>query len=218
VTPPHDGGHIPGSPGGHTAAGADPEGTATPATQIASADAVASAGAGAEAAPSTLHDLEEAVHQLEAETEHRPPPAGPVTNVVVAVATVALGVAALIGSLALGVGSPEKPGPGMWPLLISLALVVLGLGLLPAVRTTTDAERFTRPSLLVLVGLASMVVFVALISVIGFEIPTALLAFVWLRFLGKETWRSSIVTSIGIVVAFYLVFVAALSIPIPHLF
>ena len=63
-----------------------------------------------------------------------------------------------------------------------------------------------------------MIVFVALISVIGFEIPSALLAFVWLRFLGGESWRTSAVTSIGVVVAFYLVFVAALSVPIPHLF
>jgi hypothetical protein len=212
VTPPHDGGHTPGSPGGHKAAGATPEGTATPATQIASADV--SAGG----TPSTLHGLEEAVHQLEAEAEHRPPAAGPTTNVVAAIVTVALGAAALVGSLSLGVGTPEKPGPGMWPFLISLALVVLGLVLVPTVRRTADAERFTRSSVLVAVGLATMVVFVALISVIGFEIPTALLAFVWLRFLGKETWRSSIVTSLGIVVAFYLVFVAALSTPIPHLF
>ena len=63
-----------------------------------------------------------------------------------------------------------------------------------------------------------MVAFVAVIDTIGFEIPSLLLAFVWLRFLGRESWRSSIVTSLCVVVAFYLVFVAALSVPIPHLF
>jgi hypothetical protein len=63
-----------------------------------------------------------------------------------------------------------------------------------------------------------MVVFVVLIPVIGFEIPAALLAFVWLRFLGSEGWRTSIVTSVALVVAFYLIFVGALSVPIPHLF
>jgi hypothetical protein len=168
--------------------------------------------------PSTLHDLEEAVHQLEAEAEHRPPPAGPVTNVVVAVVIVALGAAALVGSLSLGAGSARQPGSGTWPMLISLTMIVLGLALLPAARRTSDAERFARPGWLVLVGLVTMVVFVALISVIGFEIPTALLAFVWLRFLGHESWRSSIITSVAVVVAFYLIFVAALSVPIPHLF
>jgi hypothetical protein len=171
-----------------------------------------------EPAPSTLHDLEEAVHQLETEAEHRPPPAGPVTNVVVALVVLALGAAALVGSLSLGAGSAVKPGSGMWPLLISLALILLGLALLVTARRPSDAERFTRSSVLVLVGVATMVVFVALISVIGFEIPAGLLAFVWLRFLGHESWRSSIITSLGVVVAFYLIFVAALAVPIPHLF
>jgi hypothetical protein len=168
--------------------------------------------------PSSLHDLEEAVHQLEHDAEHRPPPAGPVTNVVVALVVVALGAAALVGSLSLGAGSAGNPGSGTWPVLISLAMIVLGLALLPAFRRTADAERFTGPSWLVLVGLATMIVFVALISVIGFEIPAALLAFVWLRFLGHESWRSSIITSLAVVVAFYLIFVAALAVPIPHLF
>jgi Tripartite tricarboxylate transporter TctB family len=131
---------------------------------------------------------------------------------------VALGAAGVVGSLSLGAGSAREPGSGTWPMVISVALIVLGLSLLPAVRRTHDAERFTRSSLLVLIGVVTMVVFVALISVIGFEIPAALLAFVWLRFLGRESWRSSIITSLGVVVAFYLIFVAALAVPIPHLF
>ncbi len=210
MTLPHDGAKTPGSPGGGTAAGATPRGDVD----------TTSAGTAhpAEHVPSTLHDLEEAVHQLEAETEHRPPPAGPVTNVAVAVVVVALGAAGLVGSLSLGVGSAGEPGSGTWPMLISHAMIVLGLALLPAARRTSDAERFAGPSWLVLIGLGTMVVFVALISVIGFEIPAALLAFVWLRFLGGESWRSSVITSLGVVVAFYLIFVAALAVPIPHLF
>ena len=168
--------------------------------------------------PATLHDLEEAVHRLEAEAEHRPPPAGVVTNVVVAAAVVVLGAAALLGSLALGAGSARTPATGTWPLLISAALLALGVALVVTARSTADAERFTRSSWLVLAGLATMVGFVAVIETIGFEIPAALLAFVWLRFLGRESWRSSILTTLGVVVAFYLVFVAALSVPIPHLF
>jgi hypothetical protein len=207
VTSSLDGADSPGSPGGSTAAGGPPArdtGTASP--------------AGAGPVPSTLHDLEEAVHQLEVEAEHRPPPAGTGTNLVVAALVVALGAAALAGSLSLGAGGAGDPGSGTWPLLISLVLLALGLGLVATARGTADAERFSRSSWLVLAGLATMVVFVAVIGVIGFEIPAALLAFVWLRFLGGESWRSSIVTSLGVVVAFYLVFVAALSVPIPHLF
>ena len=53
---------------------------------------------------------------------------------------------------------------------------------------------------------------------VGFEIPAVLLCFVWLRFLGREGWRMSVITSFAVVAGFYLVFVAALSVPIPHLF
>ena len=204
----HDGAHTPGSPGG-TAAGASPQGGRGAASTTAPA---------VEHTPSTLHDLEEAVHQLEHDAEHRPPPAGVPTNLVVAALVVALGAAALVGSLSLGAGSASDPGSGTWPLILSLMLVVLGVGLAVTARTTSDAERFSRSSWLVVAGLATMVVFVALIGTIGFEIPAALLAFVWLRFLGGEGWRLSVVTSLGLVVAFYLIFVAALSVPIPHLF
>ncbi|GAA5116648.1 tripartite tricarboxylate transporter TctB family protein [Pseudonocardia adelaidensis] len=169
--------------------------------------------------PDAAPGLSEALHEIEeAGHEARPPVAGRTTDVVVGVAVVGLGVAALLGSFALGVGSARTPGPGTWPLLISGALVVLGLGLLAMTGRTRDAERFTRASLLVLAGLATMAGFVAVVAVIGFEIPSALLMFVWLRFLGGEPWRTSIVTSIATVVGFYVVFVGLLTVPIPHMF
>lgn len=163
--------------------------------------------------------LEDALHEVEAaEHENRPPPAGPIANAVIAGVVIALGVATFVGSLALGVGIARQPGPGTWPMLVSAVLIVLGVVLLATVRGTTDAERFSRTSWLVLAGVATMVGFVTVIEVVGFEIPAALLCFVWLRFLGGESWRTSIVTSLAVVVGFYLVFVAALAVPIPHLF
>lgn len=148
----------------------------------------------------------------------RPPPVGPTSNIIIAATVVALGVAAIIGSLSLGSGSAEVPAAGTWPLMVSVALVALGLALAAVFRKTDDAERFTRASWLVVAGVATMVAFVALIDVIGFEIPAALLMFAWLRVLGHESWRTSVVVSLGVVVAFYLVFVVAFSVSIPHLF
>ncbi|SDD57127.1 Tripartite tricarboxylate transporter TctB family protein [Geodermatophilus telluris] len=191
----------PAVPGGATAAGDRP---------------AAAVGPDEAAVPGTLHGLEEAVHELA--DEDRPPPAGPAANVVIALAVVALGAATVAGALGLDVGSPATPGAGTWPFLVGVVLVVLGLALVALARRTADAERFTGASWLVVAGLASMVVFVALIGVIGFEIPAALVVFVWLRFLGHEGWRLSVVTSLAVVAGFYLVFVAALSVPIPHLF
>jgi hypothetical protein len=150
--------------------------------------------------------------------DERPPSAGPLSNLIAAAVVVILGGAAIAGSLALGAGSPSEPGPGTWPLIIGAVLVVLGLALAVRARDTGEAERFTRSGLLVAAAVASMIAFVAVIATIGFEIPTLLLAFVWLRFLGHESWRTSIFTSVGIVVVFYALFVGALDVTIPHLF
>jgi Tripartite tricarboxylate transporter TctB family len=173
---------------------------------------------GPDAVPADMAGLAAAVHELELEEHHRPPPAGLISNLIVAAVVAALGVAAVVGSLALGVGSPGEPGSGTWPLLIGVTLLVLSIVLAFQARRTTDAERFTRASWPVLAGLATMIVFVAVIGLIGFEIPAALLTLVWLRYLGGESWRLSIVISIAVVIAFYLIFVGALSVRIPHLF
>jgi hypothetical protein len=169
--------------------------------------------------PSAHLSFEDTADEIEAtEQEYRPPAAGPVTNAVVAAVVVLFGVAALIGSWRLGLGSARTPDAGLWPLLVSVVLVVLALVLLATFRRTADTERFSPASGLVLGGLATMVVFVAVIQYVGFEVPAVLLCFVWLRFLGREGWRMSIAGSLGVVVAFYVIFVAALSVPIPHLF
>ncbi|XVU22853.1 tripartite tricarboxylate transporter TctB family protein [Actinoplanes sp. CA-054009] len=132
----------------------------------------------------------------------------------IAAIVVLVGAAALAGSLRLGVGTPAAPGPGTWPFLVSVVLIVLGLVL--AFRRSE--ERFTRPGLPVLSAVAGMAVYVAVVGVIGFEIPTALLAFGWLRWIGRESWRTSAIVSLSVTVAFYALFVGALSVSIPHLF
>jgi putative tricarboxylic transport membrane protein len=150
--------------------------------------------------------------------EERPPAAGPLANLGTAVVVVAIGVAGMVGSWSMGLGTPEAPRAGTWPFLVSTVVVVLGVALGLVGRNSTDAEAFSRSSWAVVAGLASMLGFVALIGVIGFEIPAALLAFGWLRFLGGEGWVKSIITSLAVVVAFYVIFVGLLGVPIPHMF
>ncbi len=152
------------------------------------------------------------------EDDEPPKPLGPWANTAVALTVIALGAAGAAGSWALGPGTPADPGSGTWPLLVSVAIAALGVVLLGLARRTADTEVFSASSWKVLAGIATMVGFVAVVGVIGFEIPSALLAFVWLRFLGGESWRLSAIASVLIVVAFYAVFVGLLAVPIPHLF
>jgi hypothetical protein len=152
------------------------------------------------------------------EHEERPPPAGTVQNLIIGGAVVLLGAAAVTAALDLGIGRPAAPGPGTWPFLVACVLLVLGLVLTVTARRTHDAERFTTSATAALAGLATMAVFVAMIDVIGFEIPSALLAFVWLKLIGHESWRLSVTTSLVVVATLYLLFVGMLAVPVPHLF
>ncbi|MGC7100953.1 tripartite tricarboxylate transporter TctB family protein [Amycolatopsis lurida] len=149
--------------------------------------------------------------------DEQPPAAGPLTDAVTAVALLGIGVVAVIASLMLGVGTASEPDSGMWPLLLGGALVVLSAALLVRFRQPSGTEKFSRSSWLVLAGLATMVFFVLVIECIGFEIPATLLCVAWLRLLGRESWRLSIVGSVAVVAVFYAIFVGALSVPIPHL-
>jgi hypothetical protein len=154
---------------------------------------------------------------MEIEDDEQTPSAGPTTNLAVALGVIALGAAVLAGAIALGPGTPAEPDSGTWPLLIGLLLTALGVALALRFRQEQDAEVFTRNSGLVLAGLGTMVVFVAAIETVGFELPSLALMAVWLRFFGHESLRSTALISVLATAGLYLIFVAALDVPIPHL-
>jgi putative tricarboxylic transport membrane protein len=149
--------------------------------------------------------------------EERPPHAGPLSQVAAATATGLLGVAGLIGSLKLGLGHLTTPGPGLWPFAISVVITVLSVALAFTGRHGTDTEKFSGASVMTGIAILTLVLLGVLMPLIGFEIPSLLMTFVWLRFLGKETWRSSVVISLATVAVFYVLFVVLLKIPLPRL-
>lgn len=173
-------------------------------------------GASGAGEPDILAELEAEVAETMA--EERPEPGGPGYQVVGALVALAVGLAGAALAHGYGLGSLRRPGPGLWPFVVSVLVVVLSLVLLAIGRGLTDSERFTRSSLLPIAGIATFVGLGAAMPVIGFEIPSVLLCVVWLRFLGGESWRSTIVVSLVTVAAFYALFLYGLRIPLPHLF
>ncbi|MBT2515645.1 tripartite tricarboxylate transporter TctB family protein [Arthrobacter sp. ISL-30] len=150
--------------------------------------------------------------------EDKPPAAGPLANAASSLVVLGAGIGAVALSLAMGLGTPAAPQPGLWPFLISCVLVALGAFQLVIGRHNRDAEKFTRMSLAPLTGLVTLAAMVALMPLIGFEIPALVLCIIWMRFLGSETWRSTLLVSAIVVAAFYGIFVLALNTSIPHLF
>ena len=163
-----------------------------------------------------LAELEaEVAQELE---EQRPPAGGPAYQLVAALVTLSVGLLGAVLAHGYGLGSLRRPGPGLWPMVCSLLVVAFSVVLLVISRRWTDSERFTRSSVLPGVALVTLVVLGFLLPVIGFEIPALLLCVVWLRFLGGESWRSTVVVSVCTVAAFYALFLYGLRIPLPHLF
>ncbi|GIG35548.1 tripartite tricarboxylate transporter TctB family protein [Cellulomonas pakistanensis] len=149
--------------------------------------------------------------------EERPPAGGPAYQVAGAAVTIAIGVLGAVLALGYGLGSLDRPGPGLWPFAISVVVAVLGLALLVGGRRATDTERFSRSSLIPAAGVVTFVGLGALMPLIGFEIPSLLLCAIWLRLLGGESWRSTVLVSVGTVAAFYALFIYGLRVPLPHL-
>jgi hypothetical protein len=159
---------------------------------------------------------EELAAQWQAEA---PPPAGPIANLASSLVVLALGVAGLVMSIGLGLGTPSQPRPGMWPFAVSLIIAVLALAqLIIGRRGGRDGEKFSKLSWLVAIGFVTLLAMVWLMPMIGFEVPALLLCLIWMKFLGGETWRGAILYSLLVVAAFYGIFILALGTSIPHLF
>jgi putative tricarboxylic transport membrane protein len=156
----------------------------------------------------------EVAHEIE---EDRPQEGGPIYQTVGAAAGIAIGVTGAVLSYGYGLGSFSQPGGGLWPFIVSVVIAALSAVLLVTGRRLTDSEAFTRSSVLALVGAITFVAFGLLMPVTGFEIPGLVLCVIWLRFLGGESWRNTVVISVVTVAVFYLLFLYGLRIPLPHL-
>jgi putative tricarboxylic transport membrane protein len=130
-------------------------------------------------------------------------------------AAVVIGLLAAWGAQGLGVGSLTDPGPGLWPLIVSGVLVVTGTAV--ALRPGEGAEPMGRESWVVVLACASLVVYTLVIPVVGFELPTAVLLAFWLRVLGREGWRTTLIVAVGGTAVVYAVFILGLGVALPHL-
>ncbi|MDZ5077178.1 tripartite tricarboxylate transporter TctB family protein [Nesterenkonia sp. HG001] len=146
------------------------------------------------------------------------PRAGRLANLLCGAAVAGIGVAALWAAMELGLGSLTQPRAGTWPGIVSALLILVGVLIMTRAATYDDAERITSRAVGVLIGVASLVAMGQLIPLIGFEVPSFLLLVFWMSVLGKERLRLSVPLSAITVLAFYLIFITGLSVPLPRLF
>jgi hypothetical protein len=135
---------------------------------------------------------------------------------------VLLGVVATTQSLQLDLYQRGGiPGPGMFPLVLSVALVVLGvLVIITRIRgKLDDFPPFEKPSgdelRRVLTVMAGLLVSVVLLPVVGYFLSSlALVTFLLFVVERLRSWRA-VVTAVALPTVFYLVFVVLLHVRLP---
>lgn len=116
----------------------------------------------------------------------------------------------------LDVGSLTEPGPGFWPRVLVIALIlssILGLcvDLKDGIESFEVANTFR-----VVAGFAALCVFVFVFKSTGMILAGMVFLVLWLRGLNGESWRLSVVIAVVAPILTYLLFVEALGVRFPE--
>lgn len=118
-------------------------------------------------------------------------------------------------SIGYDLGTTARVGPGMFPLILSAVLGVLGIAVM-ASGLRADAVAFgSLPWRAIALIVASPLVFVGSIGFLGLVPAAALLAFIGSFASRTMTPRRAALCAVGLAAAVWLIFTIGLGIPIP---
>lgn len=143
-------------------------------------------------------------------------------NLALAAFSVVLG--AVIIAIASGYPSAADygtgvPGPGLWPIAISVVMIACAAILVLKTKNMkpeddTKIEFFSQGSKRVYITIAILFVYVLLLEFLGFLIATTVLEFIFIQwFAKKKPWITAII-SVGITLVIYCVFQFVLNVPV----
>ncbi|MGO1182235.1 MAG: tripartite tricarboxylate transporter TctB family protein [Micrococcaceae bacterium] len=122
----------------------------------------------------------------------------------------AVGIALLIPSAQLGVGTLNHPGVGLWPAINSILLILMAPLIFVARRRIVMPNRAGLANVL---GIAvPLLLSVPLYTWMGLIGAGAVSLFIISKFIGRMTWLGSLLTTVLVPVAVYLVFAVALGV------
>ena len=147
----------------------------------------------------------------------------------VAAAIFVLGIAVAWSAWDMGLTHFKKPGPGLFPFLIGIALAVLAAALALGGRASTEpALSPTEPSALAPIPAApggrlrELAVYFALVfyalslTYVGFAASSLLFVIFLLRFVGRKSWLYAAVVSLAVVAPCMILFVYVLKMQLPR--
>ena len=131
---------------------------------------------------------------------------------------IVLGGAVMAQSARLSLGNLHNPGPGFVPFFLGMAMVLLSVLSYLEISPIAAGEKMNdgrekKPILLIFGGL---ILYLALMDLLGFYVSTFLLLMYLMRTCGeKQYWRSLWISGVTVVVV-YLVFFKLFIIPFPE--
>lgn len=139
-----------------------------------------------------------------------------ISRVITLLVLAGFGIFAFAASWEVGLGSLQDPGPGLWPLITSVGILIPAAALV-FVDRREDYEAWSRKSLRLVLALVVLVLYIPAFLSAGFLISSLVLLIVWLRWFGNESWRWTLVVSAASSIGLFILLDVLLGVPLPTL-
>lgn len=111
------------------------------------------------------------------------------------------------------------PGPGLWPGIVALLLLICSIGLIAGTLMMKKEELPELPMLTegtkrVYATMIILIVYVASLSVLGFIIPSIAMLLVFIQWFGKMKIWKTVIISVAAALVVYFVFKNLLNVPV----
>jgi putative tricarboxylic transport membrane protein len=137
-------------------------------------------------------------------------------DVIASLFLIMIGIAVIVWSIRLQVGSLLRPMPGFFPFLvgfgiIALSLILLMQGWLGRGTAPKAYGRWQRPLIMV----AGLAVYSVILDPLGYVLSTIFIAALTLRILGVMSWKVIGASSLVLSVSVYFLFTRLLGVELP---
>ncbi|WP_058487037.1 tripartite tricarboxylate transporter TctB family protein [Defluviitalea phaphyphila] len=115
-------------------------------------------------------------------------------------------------------GGSEVTGPGFFPIILSIILIVLSVLLIITSIFNKDERNtglFEKKAVKAYITILSLLIYVMLLKYVGFIILTLIFLFGLIRFYGMKNYIKISLSSIVATVSIYWIFKVLLSVPLP---
>jgi len=131
------------------------------------------------------------------------------------VAFLVIGLGTGLAAANMSVGTLKQPGPGLWPFVLSVALVGLAATQLATAPASGAGGSAGSTSVHVWLTVGDLAAYSLLVEQLGFIVTTALFLAFQLRIVEREGWRTVVGVAVLATAASYVVFGWILGVQLP---